>query len=105
MISLVFLNLHFQALVLVAMDKYRKAKGMPSDMPPPTQDPTSSWGTIIIPIRQRLPHIPPLPLTGAKCSKMHVEEDCRLMHEAWKRCEEEIATSREEIVKLNLLLL
>ena len=84
---------------------YRKAKAVPFDMPPPIQDPTSSWGTVIIPIRQRLPHVPPLPPTGVKYTKTHVDEDSRLTHETSKRHEEEIATLREEIAKLKSLLL
>ena len=32
---------------------YRKAKAVPFEMPPLFQDLTSSWGTVIIPIRQR----------------------------------------------------
>jgi hypothetical protein len=78
---------------------------VPSDMPPPIQDLTSSWGTVIIPIRQRLPHVPPLPLTGAKYTKIHVEEASRLTHEVAKRYEEEINTLREEIAELKSLLL
>jgi hypothetical protein len=84
---------------------HRKAMAVPLDMPTPSpiQDPTSSWGTIIIPIRQRRPHVPPLPLAAAKHMKSQLEENRRLKQEASnKQCrhEEEIARLREEIMSL-----